>query len=246
MALTDHLRSLPDGDLVELFQHRPDLAAAADHGFGALARRAGSAHSLGRLLVRSDVGMLVAAEAVCASPGASVGDLADLVGTDDVDAMVDALDRLRRRGAVIVEQGRVLPAGQLVELFPYPFGLGRSVRELAAAATVAELETLLERLGAAASGSHGELLDELARHFDDPERVRSELDRLPADARALAARLVDRRTPLVDLPVRAQRDTDEGRAPLDEAGGERPRIGGEPVEHRPDAFGVVEEPGELV
>ncbi|MEO1065316.1 MAG: helicase-associated domain-containing protein [Actinomycetota bacterium] len=241
MALTDHLRSLPDGDLVELFQHRPDLATAADHGFGALARRAGSAHSLGRLLVRSDVGMLVAAEAVCAAPGASVGDLAELVGTDDVDAMVDALDRLRRRGAVMVEQGGVHPAGQLLELFPYPFGLGRSVRRLAAGATVAELETLLQRLdGDAATGSHTELLGQLATLFSDEDRVRAVLDSLPADAVALASRLVERRMPLVDLPIRAQRDPSDPRVALIGAGMLHP-IGHERAElAREVSFALVE------
>lgn len=218
MVLTDQLRALSDADLADLFRHRPDLAAAAERGFGAVARRAGTAHSLGRLLVRSDVGMLVAAEGVCAAPGAELGELAELIGTDDPDGLLDAVDRLRRRGAVVVEGGRLHPVGQLVELFPYPFGLGRPVAELARSSATSELRFVLDRIGGTTDGGHGELLEHLADSLADRHVVHRVIDGLPGDAAALACRLVERRMPLVEMPVRVQHDPEDARTRLVRAG----------------------------
>ena len=130
MALLDHLAAWSAGDLSHLMRARPDLLPASDRGLEAVAKKAGSALSLGRALVGADVGMLVVAEALVAKPPATVADIDGLLGTDDPIAVADAVERLRRIAVVVIEQGVVFPVGALGDLLHRPLGLGPSFAEL--------------------------------------------------------------------------------------------------------------------
>jgi hypothetical protein len=147
VRLSDHLRALSDPELAELLCRRPDLGRAAEGGFGALARRAASPSSLGRALVRADVGMLVLAEALCVRHPVSVDELAALLGTSDVDGVVSSVERLRRFGLALVDDGLIEPVDRLTELFPHPFGLGRSFVDLAPQLDPGRLREIAERHG---------------------------------------------------------------------------------------------------
>ncbi|MCB0997559.1 MAG: helicase-associated domain-containing protein [Acidimicrobiales bacterium] len=202
MQLSAHLEALTDDELVELLRHRPDLAGAVNGGFGTLAGRAASRASLGRLLLRSDVGMLVAAEALSALGPILVDDLVERVGRADPIGFVEALERLLVRGAAVRDaDGRIAAAGQLAELFPHPLGLGRPVASLASHLDVASIRDIAEHLGLRLVATRkAELIDELAAHLGRADVVNDAVADAPDDARELLARMVDARAADLELP----------------------------------------------
>lgn len=201
MRLSDHLRSLSDEQLAELLVRRPDLGPAAEGGFGALARRAASPSSLGRALVRADVGMLVLAEALCVRHPVSIDELVDLLGTSDVDGVVDSVERLRLCGLALVDDGLVEPVDRLVELFPHPFGLGRSFVDLAPQLDPARLRDIAARHGLELGDAPGPVVAAaVARWFATGDGLPALLEQAPPESRKLLQYLVAEGVARLDVP----------------------------------------------
>lgn len=201
MRLSDHLRSLSDDELALLLRRRPDLGRAAEGGFGALARRAASPSSIGRALVRADVGMLVLAEALCVRHPVSVDELVELLGTFDRDGVANSVERMRLSGLALVSDGLVEPVDGLIDLFPHPFGLGRSFVELAPQLDPTRLRDLAARhaleLGDAPIAV---VAAAVARWLAGGEGLDELLDTAPPESRQLLRYLVIEGVARLDLP----------------------------------------------
>lgn len=201
VRLSDHLRSLSDDELAELLLRRPDLGPAAEGGFGALARRAASPSSLGRALVRADVGMLVLVEALCVRHPVSIDELVELLGTPDRDGVVDSVERLRRYGLALVEDRLVEPVDRLVELFPHPFGLGRSFVDLAPQLDPGQLRDIAARHGLELGDAPAPLVAAaVARWFATGDGLADLLAGAPAESRQLLHYLVAEGVARLELP----------------------------------------------
>lgn len=201
MRFGDHLRSWSPQALNELLSARPDLLAASDHGFDAVARKAASAVSLGRCLIRADVGMLVVAEALTVISPATAAEIDELLGTNDIDAVVDALGRLQRRGVVVVEDGVASPLGALEDLLVRPLGLGPSFVELADQVPSRVFERLTTELGVSGARKPTATARAIARRLRDPIALGALVARAPEESRHLLDALVERRSATVGLPL---------------------------------------------
>lgn len=211
VKFADHLRTWDAAGLAALLSARPDLLPAADEGFEALARRASTANSLGRALVRSDVAMFLVAQALAVSHPATADEIDDLLGTNDVDAVLDALGRLSAQGIVVVEDRVASPVGALDDLFHRPLGLGPSFVELADHLDPAVFDDLADRLGAAGATKRSATSRAIARRLRSPEGLRRAFEGAPPEAGELLGVLVEQRSPAVGLPVgyRYQRPPDD-------------------------------------
>ncbi|MGH1490362.1 MAG: helicase-associated domain-containing protein [Acidimicrobiales bacterium] len=201
MNFLDHLWSWSAEELSHLMQSRPDLLPASDRGLEAVARKAGTAMSLGRLLVSADVGMLVVAEALVAKDPATVDEIDKLLGTNDPTAVIDAVERLRRNGVVVINRGVISPVGSLRDLLHRPLGLGPSFAELAEHLPTETIDRLAERTRAAGSTKHSSTVRAIADRLAQPEVVDSLLADAPPESRELFATLVSHRSPAVPLPT---------------------------------------------
>jgi hypothetical protein len=199
--LADHLRSWTPEALAELLAARPDLLAASDEGFETLARKAGTALSLGRCLVRADVGMLVVAQALTVVPPATADEIDDLLGTGDLDGVLGALERLARWGLVVVEEGVARPVGALDDLFHRPLGLGPSFVELADHVPPEVFDRLAARLGVDGARKRSATARAIARRLRSPEGLAQIMEGAPDDAPELLDALVEQRSPAVGLPA---------------------------------------------
>ena len=180
---------------------RPDLLAASDHGFDALGRRATTPPSLGRCLVRSDVGMLVVADALAVSSPASAAEIDELLGTGDVDAVLDALDRLQRRGVVVVENGVAAPVAGLDDLLHRPLGLGRSIAELWDHLSPPVAADLVELLAVGGAHRPSTTARAVACRMREPDGLARLLDGAPDNTEAIIDALVEQRSPAIGLPA---------------------------------------------
>ncbi|MEL6984595.1 MAG: hypothetical protein AAFO29_19360, partial [Actinomycetota bacterium] len=200
MDLARHLRSWSAAELTRLLENRPDLLPASDRGLDALARKASTATSLGRVLVGADVGMLVTAEALVAIHPATVTELDALLGTGDPLAVIEAVERLRHRGVVVVDDGIIHPVGALPDLLHRPLRLGPSFEELAD-----QLEPgVLERLAAetrAEGGQRSPTVRAVARRLRDPAVLAALTDDAPSGVHELLAELSASRSPAIGLPA---------------------------------------------
>lgn len=201
MNFLDHLGSWSADELSYLMQTRPDLLPASDRGLEAVARKAGTAMSLGRVLVSADVGMLVVAEALVAKHPASVDDLDQLLGTGDPAAIIDAVERLRRAGVVMVADGVISPVGSLRDLLHRPLGLGPSFAELADHLPTETIETLARRTRAEGAEKHSATVRAVAHRLSQTEVLQELLADAPQDTRELFDTLVSRRSPAIPLPT---------------------------------------------
>ncbi|MGI9597760.1 MAG: helicase-associated domain-containing protein [Acidimicrobiales bacterium] len=201
MNFLDHLGSWSAEDLSYLMEARPDLLPASDRGLEAVARKAGTAMSLGRVLVNADVGMLVVAEALVARHPATVEDLDDLLGTDDVAAVIDAVERLRRTGVVVVDGGVVSPVGSLRDLLHRPLGLGPSFAELAEHLPTETIDRLARDTNAEGAEKRSATVRAIAHRLTQPEIVERLLAGASEPTRELLAALVNRRSPAIPLPT---------------------------------------------
>ncbi|MEM9562904.1 MAG: helicase-associated domain-containing protein [Actinomycetota bacterium] len=198
MDLARHLRSWSASELGRLLELRPDLLPATDRGIDAVARKAGTTTSLGRALVAADVGMLVVAEALVAVEPATVDELDELLGTGDPLAVVDAVERLRHRGLVLVEGGVVRAVGALPDLLHRPLGLGPSFAELADHLPSGALERLASDTRAE-GGRRSPTIRAVARRLRDPAVIHDLLADAPAGVVDLLDELTARRSPAVPL-----------------------------------------------
>lgn len=200
MDLARHLRSWSAAELTRLLENRPDLLPASDRGLDAVARKAGTVTSLGRVLVGADVGMLVVAEALVAIHPATVTEIDTLLGTDDPLAVIDAIERLRHRGVVVVDDGIIHPVGALPDLLHRPLRLGPSFEELAD-----QLQPgVLERLAAdtrAEGGQRSPTIRAVARRLRDPAVLAGLIDDAPQEVHELLADLSASRSPAISLPA---------------------------------------------
>lgn len=200
MDLARHLQSWSAAELTRLLESRPDLLAASDRGLEALARKAGTVTSLGRVLVGADVGMLVVAEALVAIHPATVDEIDRVLGTGDPLAVVEAVERLRHRGVVVIDHGIIRPVGALADLLHRPLRLGPSFEELAD-----HLPTgALERLAAdtrAEGGQRSPTIRAVARRLRDPEVLADLLAPAPHAVSELLAELSASRSPAIELPA---------------------------------------------
>jgi len=197
----DHLRSWTPDALAELLSARPDLLPASDEGFDALARKASTALSLGRCLVRADVAMLVVAQALAVGSPATAAEIDGLLGTNDVDAVTDALTRLAERGIVVIEETVARPVGALDDLMHRPLGLGPSFAELADQLPPEVFDGLAVRLGAGGARKRSATARAIARRLRSFQGLDLALEGAPADSRELLEALVEQRSPAVGLPV---------------------------------------------
>ncbi len=209
--LAAHLRSWRPEALTHLLSTRPDLLPAADDGFETLARRAASIPSTGRCLLGVDVGMYVVAEALAVSPPASATELAEVLGTDDLDGTVEALERLAAVGLVTVEDGVAAPVGAVVDLLDRPLGLGPSFVREAQDLEPGVLEDLALALDADGAVSPTATARAVARRL----RVPGGMDRLLVDAPTGTADLLEvllaERSSAIDLPIgHRYRSLDDG------------------------------------
>jgi hypothetical protein len=196
-----HLTTWSGARLGRLLTARPDLLAAAANGLPALARKATSAPSLGRVLVGADVGMLVVAEALAARHPASVGELDELLGTGDPDAVAEAVERLERLGVVLTDEGVVTPVGALSDLLHRPLGLGPSMLELASHLDDEVIERLVTATGSQGGDRRSATIRALAHRLAQPEVVQGLLGDAPPDTVALFETLVAHRSPAIGLPA---------------------------------------------
>jgi hypothetical protein len=180
---------------------RPDLLSAAKGGFGAVARKAATPMSIGRCLIRADVGMLVVAEALTISHPATADELDDLLGTDDLDGVLDALDRLREMGVVVIEDSVARPVGALSDLLHRPLGLGPSFTELAGHLSDDAIATLASLVGATGATKPTATARAIARRLRTPEGLQRALDGAPAGIGELLSVLAEQRSPAVGLPA---------------------------------------------
>lgn len=201
MAFLDHLAAWSADDLSHLMRARPDLLPASDRGLEAVAKKAATAMSLGRALVGADVGMLVVAEALVAKPPATVSDIDELLGTNDPVGVADAIERLRRIGIVVVEDGVVFPIGALGDLLHRPLGLGPAFSELADHLPTETIERLAALLQAEGSDRRSATIRAVGHRLADPQALTSLLDGAPAESQALLDELIKQRSPAVPLPT---------------------------------------------
>ncbi len=201
MTLLDHLSSWSAADLSYLMERRPDLLPASDRGLEAVARKAATAMSIGRALVAADVGMLVVAEALVASAPASPADIDRLLGTDDVTAVAEAVERLRRTGIVVVENGVIFPVGSLPDLLHRPLGLGPSFEELAEHLPSETVAALASTVRAEGTDRRSATIRAVAHRLREPETLDLILEGAPEDSQALLFNLVSHRSPAVPLPT---------------------------------------------
>ncbi len=208
MDLARHLRSWSAFELGRLLELRPDLLPATDRGIDAVARKAGTTTSLGRALVAADVGMLVVAEALVAIEPATVDELDGLIGTDDPLAVVDAVERLRHRGLVLVDGGVVRAVGALPDLLHRPLGLGPSFAELADHLPSGTLERLAADTRAE-GGRRSPTIRAVARRLREPAVIDDLLTGAPDGAADLLDDLTARRSPVIPLdPGHSYRSVD--------------------------------------
>ncbi len=207
MSFVDDLGSWSAEDLSYLMEQRPDLLPASDRGLEAVARKAATAMSLGRVLVGADVGMLVVAEALVAKHPATVEDLDVLLGTQDRTAVTDAVERLRRCGVVRIDHsgggGRavIAPVGALRDLLHRPLGLGPSFVELADNLATETITSLAKATNAEGAGQRSPTIRAIAHRLRDPAVVEHILSDAPAPAKELLAELVSHRSPAIPLPT---------------------------------------------
>jgi hypothetical protein len=200
MDLARHLRSWSAADLARLLETRPDLLPASDRGLDAVARKAGTTTSLGRVLVGADIGMLVVAEALVAIHPATVDEIDRLLGTDDAVAVVEAAERLRRRGVIVVDDGVLHPVGALPDLLHRPLGLGPSFVELADQLPTGRLERLAADTRAE-GGRRSPTVRAVARRLRDPAVVGHLLAGAPPEVVGLFDQLTTSRSPAITLPA---------------------------------------------
>ncbi len=199
--LAQHLGSWSADDLSFLMETRPDLLSASDRGIDAVARKAGTAMSLGRALVAADVGMLVVADALVARHPATIDDIDRLLGTNDRDGVLDAVERLRRRGIVVVDDGVIFPVGSLGDLLHRPLGLGPSFVELAEHLSSGTIDRLAAETRAEGADRRSATVRAIAHRLTQPEVVAALLATAPEASRQLLAALVAKRSPAVPLPT---------------------------------------------
>lgn len=200
MDLARHLRSWSAADLGRLLETRPDLLPATDRGLDAVARKAGTATSLGRVLVGADVGMLVVAEALVAIQPATVDEIDELLGTGDPLGVIEAVERLHRCGVVVVDDGVLHPVGALGDLLHRPLGLGPSFVELADQLPPGGLERLAARTRAE-GGQRSPTIRAVARRLRDPAIVQHLLADAPPEVAELLDQLTASRSPAIALPA---------------------------------------------
>ncbi|MFV0523158.1 MAG: helicase-associated domain-containing protein [Acidimicrobiales bacterium] len=201
MRFADHLRRWSPQALARLLAARPDLLAAADRGFPALARRATSPVSMARALIEADVGMVVTAEALVVARTATAAELDELLGTGDLNGVLDALERLAEQGLVVEEDGVAVPVGALSDLFSRPLGLGPSFEELARHLSVDTTVELARVLGAGGSDRPEVTVAAISRRLADPEGLAAVLADAPAEVLETVTLLIEQRSPAVGLPA---------------------------------------------
>jgi hypothetical protein len=163
-SLADDIRTRSDAQLVDLVLTRPDLARPSPADLTSLAARAGTRASVQRAVEALDRGHQQVLEAlVVAGDGASVGDLARLLGAADVTLVASLLEDLW--AAALVWRG---VDGEHV------------------------VRTVPEVLGSAIAGLGAplhELRPDLASRVPTPEELRETIAGAPDEARAMLEKL---------------------------------------------------------
>ncbi|TQJ02925.1 XPB/Ssl2-like helicase family protein [Amycolatopsis cihanbeyliensis] len=158
-SLADWLRSVSDEALATLLRNRRDLATPPPADAGVLATRAGTPGSIARACEDLDTFTLAVLEALLVADADTEPTTRDHLGELLGRQPGPALDRLRARALAWGEDGalRVAPALREV-LGSFPAGVGASAPALAAADR-AELDGLLEQVGADERALLGKLAD---------------------------------------------------------------------------------------
>lgn len=157
--------------------------------------------SLGRCLVRSDVAMLVVAEALVLTHPATPAELDELLGTNDLTSVIGALERLAALGVVVIEGGVARPVGALTDLFLRPLGLGPSFTELATHLSSSTLDDLATRLGAGGARSRAATARAIAQRLRATSGLSAAIADAPLGTAEMLEALIDQRSPTVGLPA---------------------------------------------
>lgn len=159
-----------DDQLLAILSARPDVSVPPPADFDVLARRLGSAGSVGRAKERVDVfgWGIISALALIGRPVAPA-ELA-AAGNVPLERLETELDRLRTLAFVWGDEQLELPRGVADELGPYPLGLGRPVADLLRNELAPDERTVLcANLGIDPGPGTG--LKALIELFEDPARI---------------------------------------------------------------------------
>ena len=163
-SLADDIRARTDAQLVDLVLARPDLARPSPADLTSLAARSGTRASVQRAIEALDRGHLQVLEAlVVAGDGASVDDLAALLGGADASVVASHLGDLWTSALV----WRGAEGEHVVRTVPEVFG-----------SSIAGLGAPLH-----------ELRPDLASRVPTPEQLRQTIEQAPADARAMLEKM---------------------------------------------------------
>ena len=201
MRFADHLRSWTPEALTDLLTARPDLVEATDDGFDSLARQASSPVSLSRCLIRADVGMLVVLDAVVVLERATADEIDGLLGGGDVTGVIDALDRLSRRGLVTIVDRVATPADGVDDLIRRPLALGRSIVALWPHLGPDTADTLVELLEVDGAPSAHATARAVAARMSDAAGLARLLDGAPDGTDEVLEALCEQRGPSIGLPA---------------------------------------------
>jgi hypothetical protein len=182
-SLADWLRAQPDERLSALLAARPDLLHPVPSDVGSLAARASSRASVEVALDRLNLGCLQALEALTLLPTPAAGPVTEMLGGDSL-AVDRALETLRAAALVYGSDDALTVLPVVHDVVPFPASLGPPARlaltEIPAGRLPGVLGDLATLLGDPPPVTDGvpasELLDAIARHFEDD----ATLDRLLA------------------------------------------------------------------
>ncbi len=202
MALVDELRALSELELAELFFRRPELADPVPPSFDDLAVRASAPYSITGCLaqIKLPLHQILEGLAYLGEPS-SARNIANLAGEpSDLEPLLALLDEGRRLGLLfrVVVDPRA-PEGTLWSLTPAlarqmsaPFGLRQPLARVLERYSVPDLRSIVGNLGLGEKTLPKQMLIGLiVEEHSNSEKLKQLIDRLPPDAEAYLAHVVD-------------------------------------------------------
>ena len=195
------LRGLGVDGLAELIGARPDLEVPPWADLTTVARLVDDPVSTDRATANLDLFHVAVAMAVCLLGSADTARVVEVVtdadrsGDDWADAVMATDEALDRLGSLLLiardDDGSARPRPGLDAAITSPFGLGPSLSRppMGAGPTVDALRTACTLLGLSAEGTKPVLLERVAAHHSDRERIEATLAAGPAALAGMTPRL---------------------------------------------------------